>query len=194
MRVAVLKADAAARRARDKAQLQKVWLVNVLDGVDVLVDRRGQRLQPRRPAAEFFDKRQKQISVRLIEPQRIDLQPFQGDCASASVTASLPFTAEKSRTRLSNRLAIRGVPRLRRAISAAASRSMVIFSAAAEWETIFSSSAGEYISRRLMMPNLSRKGEASIPARVVAPIRVNFFKEKRIFRADGPLPTMMSRA
>ena len=79
MRVAVLKADAAARRARDKAQLQKVWLVNVLDGVDVLVDRRGQRLQPRRPAAEFFDKRQKQISVRLIEPQRIDLQPFQGE-------------------------------------------------------------------------------------------------------------------
>ena len=64
----------------------------------------------------------------------------------------------------------------------------------AEWEIIFSSSLGVYISKRLMMPNRSRKGEASIPARVVAPMRVNFFREKRMLRAEGPLPTMISSA
>jgi len=33
-----------------------------------------------------------------------------------------------------------------------------------------------------------------MPARVVAPIKVNFGKSSRIERADGPLPIMMSSA
>ena len=56
------------------------------------------------------------------------------------------------------------------------------------------SSAGVYISRRLIMPKRSRRGEASMPALVVAPMSVNFFKGKRILRAEGPFPTMISSA
>ena len=89
---------------------------------------------------------------------------------------------------------MRGVPRERRAISYAPSSSMPMPSVRAERVTMRLSSSGVYMSRRHMMPNLSRSGEESMPARVVAPINVNCFREKRILRAEGPLPTMISRA
>ena len=89
---------------------------------------------------------------------------------------------------------MRGVPRERRATSSAASGRMEMPSVCAERVTICASSAGVYISRRQSTPNRSRSGDASIPARVVAPTSVNFFSGKRRFFAEGPLPTMMSSA
>ena len=44
------------------------------------------------------------------------------------------------------------------------------------------------------MPKRSRSGEVSMPARVVAPMSVNFGRSSRMERADGPLPIMMSSA
>ena len=64
----------------------------------------------------------------------------------------------------------------------------------AERVTMRLSSSGVYISRRHMMPKRSRSGEDKSPARVVAPMSVKFFSEKRMFLAEGPLPTMMSSA
>ena len=101
---------------------------------------------------------------------------------------------EKSRTRFKRRFAIRGVPRERFATSAAASSSIAMPRVRALLKTISFSSSGVYISRRQIIPNLSRKGFAIIPARVVAPISVNFLSEKRILRALGPLPTIISSA
>ena len=56
------------------------------------------------------------------------------------------------------------------------------------------SSSGEYSSSRKLMPKRSRSGEVSMPARVVAPMSVNFGRSSRMERADGPLPIMMSSA
>ena len=103
-----------------------------------------------------------------------------------------PSTCAKSRTRLRSLFATRGVPRLRRAISSAASASMLTPRMFAERRMILPSSAGVYISRRMSMPNLSRRGLESIPARVVAPMSVNFFSGMRMLLAMGPLPETMS--
>ena len=91
-------------------------------------------------------------------------------------------------------MAIRGVPRLREAISIAPLGSMGIPRMAAERVTIFASSSGVYSSRRRLTPNRSRRGADSWPARVVAPTRVNFGRSSRMELALGPLPTMMSMA
>ncbi len=47
----------------------------------------------------------------------IDLQPVSALSAASFVITPFPFTWAKSRTRRRRRLAIRGVPRLREAIS-----------------------------------------------------------------------------
>jgi hypothetical protein len=52
------------------------------------------------------------------------------------------WTCAKSRTRRSSRLAMRGVPRLRRAISSAPSASSGMRNSDAERATIFASSSG----------------------------------------------------
>ena len=89
---------------------------------------------------------------------------------------------------------MRGVPRLRRAISMAPSGSMSTFRIPADRATIRESSSGVYSSSRSVTPNRSRRGAESCPARVVAPIRVNLGRSSRMELALGPLPTMMSRA
>ena len=89
---------------------------------------------------------------------------------------------------------MRGVPRERLAISRAALSSIAMPSVLAERVTISASSSVVYISSRHSTPKRSRKGEPSMPALVVAPTSVNFFKGKRRFFAEGPLPTMMSSA
>ena len=89
---------------------------------------------------------------------------------------------------------MRGVPRDRLAISSAPSESHSILRIFAERRTITASCSGVYSSSRKLMPNRSRSGEVSMPARVVAPINVNFGRSSRIDRAEGPLPIMMSSA
>jgi hypothetical protein len=78
--------------------------------------------------------------------ERIGPSPSTSSCRSArsatsAVTALALSTAAKSRTRRSRRPAIRGVPRERRAISAAPSEVMATFSTPAPRVTIVSSSA-----------------------------------------------------
>ena len=105
-----------------------------------------------------------------------------------------PFTWAKSRTRRSIRLAMRGVPRDRRAISMAPSGWMGTPRIPALRVTIRASSSGVYSSSRRVTPKRSRRGADSCPARVVAPMRVNFGRSSRMELADGPLPMMMSMA
>ena len=82
------------------------------------------------------------------------------------------MTCAKSRTRLSSRFAMRGVPREREAISSAPSASMPMPRIPALRVTIFESSFGSYSSRRSTTPKRSRSGAVSCPARVVAPTSV----------------------
>ena len=54
MRIAPLQTHSSARRARDKAELDKIRFDDVLYRARVLVDRGGERVEPRRSAAEFL--------------------------------------------------------------------------------------------------------------------------------------------
>ena len=74
MRIAVLQANSAARRARDKAELQKIWLVNVFNRIRVFVDGRSQRFQARRAAAEFFNQGAKIVAVGFVQAKLVDFQ------------------------------------------------------------------------------------------------------------------------
>ena len=60
--------DAAARRALEKADLDEKRLVDVLDRVALLAERRGQAADADRPAAELLDDRQQQPAIDLVEP------------------------------------------------------------------------------------------------------------------------------
>ena len=106
----------------------------------------------------------------------------------------LPFTCEKSRIRFNILLATLGVPRDLLAISATERSSASIPSIAADRLMISESSSAVYISNLLSTPNLSLSGAERLPARVVAPIRVNFDRSSLIDLAEGPLPMTMSRA
>ncbi len=87
---------------------------------------------------------------------------------------------------------MRGVPRLRLAISQAPDSSMGTFKMLALRFTISASSSGVYSSSRSWTPNRSRRGADREPARVVAPMRVNLGRSSRMELALGPLPMMMS--
>ena len=112
--------------------------------------------------------------------------------AISFVIFPLPITSAKSRTRLSRRFAIRGVPLERFAISIAPLLSQGMESMTDERITISQSSSGVYISRRIITPNLSRRGPVSCPALVVAPISVNLFRSTLIDWAEGPFPIIIS--
>ena len=105
-----------------------------------------------------------------------------------------PCTVAKSRTRFSIRLAIRGVPRAHLANSSAPSRVMGTFRMPALRTMMLASSSGLYGSSLRMMPNRSRSGPVSCPARVVAPTSVKWGRLMRMLCAAGPLPIMMSSA
>ena len=89
-------------------------------------------------------------------------------------------------------MAILGVPRERFAISLAASGAIQIPKILLERFTIFSRSSGEYSSKRSTIPKRSRSGVVKEPALVVAPIKVNFGKSKRMDLALGPYPIIIS--
>ena len=60
--------------------------------------------------------------------------------------------------------------------------------------TMSASSSGLYNSSRNRMPKRSRRGAESIPARVVAPTRVNLLTAMWMEFAMGPLPVTISTA
>src|SRR5687768_10833954 len=66
--VGELRRDSAPRRAVEEPDLQQEGLVDVLDGVGLLADRRRQRAHPHRPAAELVDDGEEQLAVDLVEP------------------------------------------------------------------------------------------------------------------------------
>ena len=114
--------DPAARRADQQALLDEERLVDVLDRLGLLADGDRQRRQPDRTAAELLAQRAEDARGRPCPARgrrrRTRASPSRAVAAS---TVPSPRTSAKSRTRRSSRLAMRGVPRERRAISHAPS-------------------------------------------------------------------------
>ena len=110
--------DAALRRPVDEPEPQQERLVDVLDRVDLLGQDGGQRGDPDRSRGELLDDRGQQLAVGRVEPFVVDLHQAHAPIAAvASSTRPSPWTSAWSRTRLSSRLTMRGVPRPRRAIA-----------------------------------------------------------------------------
>ena len=76
--------------------------------------------QSHRAAFELVNDGAEYLIIYLIQTVFVDIQASRANCAISVSMLPEPFTWAKSRTRRSNALAIRGVPRLRLAISAAA--------------------------------------------------------------------------
>lgn len=76
--------------------------------------------QSHRAAFELVNDGAEYLIIYLIQTVFVDIQGFEGKLCNFRIDIPEPFTWAKSRTRRSNALAIRGVPRLRLAISAAA--------------------------------------------------------------------------
>ena len=135
--------QAATRRALDKTFLNQKWLDDLFDHVALVTQRGRHRLDPDRAAAIAL-RRTSQIapihgvgarSCRLRAgrvPRRRQRRP----------PLTSPSTAAKSRMRRNRRIATRGVPRARRAISAAPSRRRSKASTRAPRATISVNSAG----------------------------------------------------
>jgi hypothetical protein len=66
--------DAAARRAVDEPDLQEVGFVDVLERAGILADRRGERGDADRAAAELVDDGEEELAVDLVEAVVVDLQ------------------------------------------------------------------------------------------------------------------------
>src|SRR5687768_2950614 len=70
--------DTAARSAIEEPRLNEEGLVDILDGVLLLVNRRGQAVHANRTAVELVDDRAQQVAIDLIESLIIDLEQLQG--------------------------------------------------------------------------------------------------------------------
>src|SRR4051794_40986287 len=73
VRAAVLRDDAAARRALDEAELEQVRLVDILDRVGLLTERNGERREADRAAAEALDDRAQQLAVDAFQTELVHL-------------------------------------------------------------------------------------------------------------------------
>ena len=65
--------DPALRRSIDEPETQQERLVDVLDGLDLLGQHRGQRGDADRPRGELLDDRRQELPVGRIEPLVVDL-------------------------------------------------------------------------------------------------------------------------
>ena len=116
--------DAPARRAVEEALLDQERLVDVLDRVAVLADRRGQRVDVR-PGRRRTSRSARAGAARSMrsKPALVDLEPAEREARElARDRAPRRRPRAKSRTRRSRRFAMRGVPRERCAISLRAVR------------------------------------------------------------------------
>src|SRR5262245_24445013 len=75
--VAALSRHAAPGRALQEAELQQVRFDDVLDGVGLLPDRRGQGGQPHGPAAELVDDGGQDRDVELVEAPIVNLEQLE---------------------------------------------------------------------------------------------------------------------
>src|SRR5262245_1007884 len=69
IRVGTRRGDPSPRRAVEKAGLNEERLVDVLDGVFLLVDGGGQAVDAHGPAAELVDDRPQQLAIELVEAE-----------------------------------------------------------------------------------------------------------------------------
>ena len=74
MRIRALSRDSSARGSRDKSFLQHVRLVDFLDSVGFLADRRRQALDSDWPAIELVDYRAENRSIHLVESRGVDFE------------------------------------------------------------------------------------------------------------------------
>ena len=74
MRPAQLGDHATARRALDEPELQEVGLVDVLDRVRLLAERRSERVEPDRAAAVLLRNRPQQLAIEPFEPCLVDFE------------------------------------------------------------------------------------------------------------------------
>jgi len=74
VRIGKTRGNATARRARNKAQLQQVWLVHIFNRLRVLARTRGKCIQPHRPAIELLYNGEQQVSISLVKSDLIYLQ------------------------------------------------------------------------------------------------------------------------
>ena len=111
--------------ALEEPFLQEVGLVDVLDRLGLLPDRHRQRRQADgRRRRTYGTGRIEDGPVDLVEAPLVDLEQREGvPGARRRSRRRRPGTSAKSRTSRSRRLAMRGVPRARTAISAAPSGS-----------------------------------------------------------------------
>src|SRR5579862_2643903 len=64
----------SARGAGDEAELEKVRLVDVLDRVGLLTERRGERVDADGPAGVLLHDRTEEVAVEALEPRLVDLE------------------------------------------------------------------------------------------------------------------------
>src|SRR5208337_5439399 len=67
----------SARRAVQKSDLDEERLIDFLDGVSLLRQRRCQRVHPHWPALVLLDDAEQQLAVNLVEAVAIDLEHLQ---------------------------------------------------------------------------------------------------------------------
>ena len=104
MIVGQLRHAAAARRARQKADLHQIRLVDILERHGFLADGRRQRLQTDRPAAVIADNGRQHPAIDGVETQIIDLEPSErvvgrlaGDDAVIIELREVAHTPKRSR-------------------------------------------------------------------------------------------------
>src|SRR6476661_1693406 len=81
--------DPATRRALEESRLEKVRLVEVLEGAAVLSDGRGDGADADGTAAEFFDDRRQDPPVDLVETVLVHLEPRQSGPRGVAVDRGL---------------------------------------------------------------------------------------------------------
>jgi hypothetical protein len=193
MCAAEIRRDAALRGPVDEAEPQQEWFVDVLDRVDLLRQHGRQRGDADRTLANFWtiaasslrsaeSRPSSSISIRRMRRAR-----------GVSSTVPSPWTWAWSRTRLSSRFTMRGVPRPRRAIARVAARRSHVEDLRRAFDDRGELVLGvEVEAIRGAEAVAQRRADAA--ARVVAPTTVNGLRLSPRLRADGPLPIITSRA
>ena len=179
-----------ARRAVQEAKLQQVGLDHIHDGVGLLADAGGQRVEPNGPAVELVDQRVEHAAVQVVQPQFVNLEQRQrlvrhlgGD---AAIGAHLGIVAQ----------APQQAQRHTRGAAGAAGNRLRPFDVDGRIEQprrTHRRSPARPPGRRSRSARPRQSGRAaarsSAPARVVAPTTVNLGRLSWILRAPGPLPT-----
>src|SRR5687767_11183093 len=81
--------EASARRAIQKSDLDQIGFDNLFDRIFFFVNGSGDRAETDRSATEFFDDRQQQLSVHLVETIRVDFHAVQRIARNRLIDASV---------------------------------------------------------------------------------------------------------